>query len=492
MNKLIDNTYMHDIYRCLNHEAYNAKQIKSFLRFIGEIIITDELLYTADKNGPVFPITKTTVNKINDIAGNRYIKYLDLHKQDFEEICSSVASVLKEEFKFINHESYEDAFSSIGPIFEGINPHEEVKKALMNNRKELYMEYSEPISSNFVPYIILRDSIVDEINPYIQDKMIDIKFVQFISIFIRMLSYKRMAELHNLEYISATSRMDNELFNFPVNEYNILRLKDNINKDDIRPYIFKGVSDVVDALIVYCNGEPLEIIKQAFILRRKTEILRKKFSNETNEALLIKNTEINEIQEQLNTVFRKKISNSAGMIIQPNKAIIGFPEKTIKNNLKENWLESKKYNNSIKYFANTFLYADERRKFNIYQRLLKKCSLQYNFNETMSYQSKRDSLDGKTIFIGGDVMIIDNHEQIGVQMTGDNNKIGKMGNVENVGITSSSIISDIDTLINELKNLGDRYIGEVEKLNNAKNEIKRKDDKKALGFLKKLAVKHGL
>jgi hypothetical protein len=492
MNKFIDNTYIHDIYSCLNRKAYNIKQFKTFLRFIGEIIATDELFYTVDKNGPVFPTTKKTVDIINGITGNSYIKYLGLHKQGFEEICNSVIFIFKKEFKFISYELYEDTFSIINPIFEVKNPHEEVKKLLMSGRKNLYMKHSEPLSSNFVPFILLQDSIREEIMPYIQNKRGDMQFIQFISIFIRMLAYGRMAELHNLYYMPATSRLDNELFNFTVNEYNILRLKDNINKDDIRPHVFNGISDIVDALIVYCNGEPLEIIKEAFVLRKKTETLRKKFLNETHDALLIKNNKINEIQEQLNVIFRKEGNNSTGMVIQSNKAIIGFPKKTIKSNLKKNWLKYKNDNNSIKYFANMFLYADERRKFNIYKRLLINCLMQNSFDGILSYQNKENSRNNNTVVINGDLNINKN-KQIGVQIIGNNNTTS---NIENVRVSScdiihndpNAIVSNINTLINKLKQFDHRYIKEIRILSDAKNEIEKQDKKTAFRHLKKIGA----
>jgi hypothetical protein len=412
-----------------------------------------------------------------------------LNNKIFEEICDKVTSLFKDEFKYINYNLYEDTFANINPIFETTNPHEDIYNLLLSNSPKIHEKYSRPISSNFVPYILLQDTILEQINPYIKSKTVDLKFVQFISILIRMLAYDQLAKYNNLHYIPATSRMDNELLDIPINEYDILRIKDGFNKKDVRPDALNGINDIVDALIICSNGEPLKIINHAFILRNKMETFRKIFSEKnTSDALLLEKFDIiKEYQFQLNMLLSSETNNSTGLLIKQNTAIIGFPQKIIKSNLKKRWFNYKKANDNIKHLASMFLYADERRRKITYLRLLKKSLLPDIFNDIIYSTNIQNDIDvnkwGKNMGT--------NSGNIGIQIIGNNNKIGKIDDVEissNVYVNSETITSDIDTLVNELKKLDPRYNKEIVALSKAKKNLEKNNIESAKTILKKVGA----
>ena len=57
MKKLLDNTYIHAVARCIRGEASHMDDVTSFVRFIAELLVVDEMAFTSSTGGAVHGAT---------------------------------------------------------------------------------------------------------------------------------------------------------------------------------------------------------------------------------------------------------------------------------------------------------------------------------------------------------------------------------------------------------------------------------------------------
>jgi hypothetical protein len=386
MIRFIDNTSIHDVDACLNGTANNINQIKTFLRFIGEIIVSDRIFFTADKNSSVYPITDKAVNQIKKISdGLDLIEYYKLDLQTYSEACDVAELTLSQEIEYMTPGIQKTKIGDFIPKFSnGKNPLDMLHQNLINN--DLYgnkliqfnRHYSDPISSNIAPFVIFRDTIYSKIKRIIQKGVWNNDLTQAIVIAARMLVYEQIADKIKATYLPSTGRIISHVVNFKSREISFLKLTNNIEKDIYRPQEFGGLSDVVDSLIVISNGEPKKLLKEASSLRKDTSELRKEFSTIKtkfqSDAYLINSQRIlKEYQDILEYLLKGKEHPSFIMSFKPQIVLLGIPAVNIDVNCLKMWVNFKRKFGKVKKIANIFFKADERRKNDVYKRLVVRC-----------------------------------------------------------------------------------------------------------------------
>jgi len=386
MIRFVDNTSIHDVEACLNGTANHINQIKTFLRFIGEIIVSDRIFFTADKNSSVYPITYKALNQIEKISdGLDLIEYYKLDLQTYFESCDVAELTLSDEIEYMAPGLQKNKIGDFIPKFSnGKNPLDTLHQHLINN--DLYGDkliqfnrhYSDPISSNIAPFVILRDTIYSKIRRMIQKGAWNNELTQAIGVAARMLVYEQIADRIKATYLPSTGRIIRHVLNFKSREISFLKLTNNIEKNIYQPQEFGGLSDVVDSLIVISNGDPKKLLKEASSLRKDTSELRKEFSNIKtkfqSDAYLINSQRIlKEYQDILEYLLKGKEPPSFIMSFKPQIVLLGIPVVNIDINCLRMWVNFKRKFGKVKKIANIFFNADERRKNDVYKRLIVRC-----------------------------------------------------------------------------------------------------------------------
>jgi hypothetical protein len=275
---------------------------------------------------------------------------------------------------------------------------------------------------------------------------------------------RQIAKYSDLCYIPSTSRLQNELFNSNIKDYNILLLKGGFSKENIQPSVLFGISDIVDALIVRGNGEPKEILAQAFALRNKTENIRKRRFYNDIYTCLFNNEIVKDYQKRLDSM-RSRVNNTGKLIAGKREGVIGLFQKIINDNIFNKWHNIKKNNGDIKHIAELFLSVDEERKSIIHKRFLRLCYCKGKTDNSLfmlnvATNVKKEHCMDKEI------------NQIGVQIYGDGNSIENIcitqtQNNSLNGINDKKYIEKISLLVNDLSNRVPFFSDEISNLNKA-------------------------
>lgn len=467
MIRFIDNTYIHAIDACLNGSASSLNQLKTFLRFIGEVIVAEKLVFSCDKNGPVYPTTQKAIEKIKLISdGVDLFKYYEIDSETYTATCDKVETLLSEEIDYMATTG-ETEFNDFNPVFTGKNPHEQVHHLIMNNKSSkrisINKSFSAPISSNIAPFVILRDSIYSKISKRLQDNKWSYELTQSISIAARMLAYEQIAETLNSTYLPATGRIANHVVNFKHRETTFIKLTDNINKELYRPKNFSDLSDIVDSLIVIANGDPQKLLKEAFELRNNTHELRRRFSqtkgNFQGDAYLISATKmIAEYQNILEYLLKGNQLPSLGMSIIPGIVFPGIPILKVDIAKLKMWATFKFKSGHIKSIANLLLKAEEKRQSIAYRRLLIRCMQNSVDTESLEKQLSQKIEDSLLPVFKKANVIIYTQNIYGDKVEGDSITAEVRGNIQQVAIgktinqnitNNEGVLSMRDTYINK-------------------------------------------
>lgn len=376
MIRLIDNSYLHCIGACLAGKASDFLQIQTYLRFIGEVLTCEGLYFTADRKGPVYPNSEKVRQCIQRISNfPSIIQYYEVPTGDYDVICDTATSELSKEIDFIDfHLKHR---MGVNPFFiDGKDPVDELHQLIMSNRLKNQKPLLKPVNSNFGPLVISKDAVLNRIKYEMAHGNWNRQQTQSIAIAARMLVYEQLAKKLRGTYLTSTARSQLHIMPSTSGKSDLLELSGHINTIE-RPVVFEELSDVVDALLISSEGDPLTLLSKAFDLRKDTETIRRNLAPKKydGDAYFIKSKQLKRQYQQILDYFLKgEEPPSFFLSIVPQIVVPGIPIIKIDVERMARWFNYKLKRKHVKTLASLLINANTKRSKIIYDKLIFNCT----------------------------------------------------------------------------------------------------------------------
>jgi len=276
MDILIDNAYLHSVFRCFEAKARGIPDLNNFYRFIGEIISHKNIWINVNKKGTIYPQTIKAKKAIESMSsGKNIIRVMDQTKVNYDKVSMNVAQRMRK----TNLNSllrFSRGVDSI-PDFDGRNPDIEFHKWLIGRNSNLSKTVSLSSGATYIPIIVVdKAGLWHNMNHKIlSSEQKWSKIDSFIlATRIRSWVYEEISIQRNVDYIPSITRGINSDFTFNSASIRSIILKEPNNHKEFKENL-KNNHDIVSAIIARNMCNPEKCITDAFEIRDKTKKLRR-------------------------------------------------------------------------------------------------------------------------------------------------------------------------------------------------------------------------
>lgn len=281
MRRLLDSSYLMAVERCLDRQAVSITDVETLVRFVGEVLVADALLHTADETGPVYEAVMDAASRINRIGGDaRLLRHFSHQSMNYPQICQQAAEAFAKELRFIRADSLVEPVPGFEPRFAtGVaNPDlslveilEQLRLGRLPRRPLFIAPSTAPLS--IVSNPVVRKGLVEllERGFHVGDTN-----VLALAATMRMVLYAQMGEDLIADYLPATARA------------RLHTLPERPEHPDTADLVVQGMSGgkktgesplsrAIDAAVGLANGSPEALLRLAFELRHTTSDCRPLF-----------------------------------------------------------------------------------------------------------------------------------------------------------------------------------------------------------------------
>lgn len=277
LKRVIDCTYLAAVHRVLRGDANSTDDLRSFLRFIGEVLVSDRILYTADPMGPVYTQAQEAVAFIQALGGReRLLQHFSYTDFDYRGACERAAKVLSREVDYlIASELPRSEF--VSPVFDSgvAHPDTPVHDMLMQ-----IIATGQPIPpprvltpGSAVHFVLSQGELARRV---VQKRVIlgntSAEQVCSFAAAIRTFIYHQVAACLTATYLPSSSRVTLLQAVAPVSDdrdWGVLMDNREASPAEDTPLV-----KLVDGLVHKCEGEPSSILREAFQLRDAFRAIR--------------------------------------------------------------------------------------------------------------------------------------------------------------------------------------------------------------------------
>ena len=373
MKRMIDNTYLQSVGRCIQGDADSIDDIITFVRFIGEVIISSKIIYTADKSGPVYSISKNCQSEINEYATDGILHYLDKGKINKEKVFREVRSDIENEIEFLNSKE-PDKKRRFEPDFERSNNPDLIFHELLSySKKKDVKSVKKKVPSHSSQILqILNDQVISKVRDFGEShgKWTEQQTLSLISS-IRMLIYEKMSEFLDVYYLPATGRAK---LHSVVNISEDNHISSVIEKDRKKEVSSDEslLASIVWSLVAVQEGKPKEILAKAFEVRKETKEVRDLFKPRVCvDALCLEDSgKRDRLQKVFDALMGEIDQPSLTDSLQPVLVLPGLPTISVDLTKLQEWWSYKKNSQKMKIVARLILKAKSYSEDTILDRLI--------------------------------------------------------------------------------------------------------------------------
>jgi hypothetical protein len=359
IRRLVDCTYLHSVGRCLNGEAIHRDDLANFLRFIGEVLISDRLHFTADPTGPVYgPATEVVKDISARIGTPRFITHFDSSVIDHVDACRRTAMVLASDilsFRFVTQVG--QPHGSISPQFTGLAP--DPDRLLFDDLREMVRTgrgFPRPTTDGpaGVPrFVLSQPAVVKALSATsLLDSFDNEDAFLALTAAVRALVYRHIGIQLRAGYLPATARA--KLLIVPPRFLDdIGTIPRDVGQEDQR----LSLATAVDALVQFNSGHPGDILTNAWAWRDTLIPLRKHLLPRVPGDALAVSFDAAKENRTLNDAFSRLMDGirdtSILDIFEVEYVFFGAPNGSIKmspGRLKD-WLDHRRASRRVRAFA---------------------------------------------------------------------------------------------------------------------------------------------
>jgi hypothetical protein len=287
MLRFVDNTYLQSVGACLSGQATSLKQVNTFLRFVGEIVIADSVLFTGDKEGPVFPVTERVFEDISRLLGtSTWLNYTAIDEKAFVSATYKAAAHLIEDIAYFDPNTTSHNLETTPKLVRSMADPQEELYSYLNSRRysDMASRYAKPTTSNFAGFVLSREQVRNALADRLQRTPLTRGGAAVLATVVRMLAYDEFAKVHNATYLPSTGR--SEMWFLPAKIapllLELLKVPAAVSPTQIDDRdTFNGI---VRALITVSKGHPRDLLRLGWQLRHETSKIRNTFAHLHNRG----------------------------------------------------------------------------------------------------------------------------------------------------------------------------------------------------------------
>lgn len=355
MKKLIDNTYLHAVGRCLDKEAMNLGDVTTFIRFVGEILVADEIFFTAIKDGPVYPLSKKSADRVNNFLEETLIKYKPRSEFDDDSISSKIVDELPFEIELIDLKR-DISVSRLEPEFKyGQNPDISLHPWLVQPSEDNYEKINP--HSRRIADVLKHPRVMDAIQKLKkQSSQWNFFFTIALASSIRMLFYENMSRDLDSEYLPSDGRARLHKLSKSARAESLVNLYEKLDfkQNQLSKYSLKSL---VLSLVVVGNEDPVKITREAVNLREETLPLQPSLESPLSGDSVNKTSSRLKglIERMLKVEWGEEPPPSFTKIFQPQLVFPGVPAVAVDLQELREWIEYKREKRKYKAVYETVL-----------------------------------------------------------------------------------------------------------------------------------------
>jgi hypothetical protein len=392
MQRLIDCTYLHGVARCLRGEAVHFDDLTNFLRLIGEMLLADRLLFTADPTGPVYKPSIEAASMFADLVGDKsFLQHFDIKWVDYMAACQRAATDITVDLKKLPLPS--PSVGPISPSFEnstkdpdGLFLHD--LRAMISSKQSAQ---SDPVlhPANAARFVLTRPDVINSLRRtnFLSAFSKEKDFVRLTAV-VRTIIYRHIGLQLKSTYLPASSRAQLLPAFHRIGEDEITALFEAAYNERISKVTSASFSltSAVDALVRSSRGDPKEILLNAWKARGVILPLRNVLAPAVQgDALGVSFKQHAQIRK-LSKEFGEIINGNDGPhlidCIQIQFVLFAIPSLTLYPGRFREWFTRKRSFQRVGRFAELIQRANNLKAIPAYKTLIQQVGLKKWKNET--------------------------------------------------------------------------------------------------------------
>ena len=324
MNRLIDNTYLHAVGRCLKGQAHGIGDAVTYLRFLAEAIGVDTIFFSASQGGPVYPFSEEVALQINATVGENLLQNLPRESLDLESAAKPVAKDLAEELLFLDPARIKtDAI--LEPQFStGESPdmglHEWLKGS---STAEEVMALPNSRFSNLLLEIFSDEAVAPQLEKVgMAGTETSRSQTLTLTATTRLLLYLHAAKEIDAQYLPGADRI--QLHSLPAGSAKLNSQVTDLLLEQELPEDRFSLSEVIAAILRLSSGSPRKMLEEAASLRIALGSHRKHFQSHMPGDKLF--AQANKARHVLSDIVKARLGvQVAPSLIRTFKPKVVFP-----------------------------------------------------------------------------------------------------------------------------------------------------------------------
>lgn len=263
LRRLIDCTYLHSVVRCLRGRAVHPDDLGNFLRVVGEVLVADRLMFTADVLGPVYRPAMEAASELQEAIGDAtLLRHFDISSLDHAKACEKAAIDLASDLR--SCDLFVSGGGVVSPDFENavedpdVSFFDDLRTAVREPGLRLPKPTLEP--STVSRYVLTRPVVLDAMrDTKLLDNFTGTEDYLRLTASVRSIVYRHMGGRLNAVYLPATSRAKLLLSN-----QTLVDTIGAIPAEVERGAPLFSLASAVDAVVRLSSGDPREILRRAW------------------------------------------------------------------------------------------------------------------------------------------------------------------------------------------------------------------------------------
>jgi hypothetical protein len=378
MRRIIDCTYLTAVARCLRGEATHLDDVTTLLRFAAEILLADQVLFTADPSGPVYwPAIRAAQTVAECTGASNFLRHFTADAVDYTYACRAAAADLALDLKFIPSTGL--STGSVYPEFSGcdhnpdINIFVDTRDAVRAGKQLFPLNYAKPETG--MRFILTQPAVVKGLRRSgALETIKDEEGCLWLTAAIRMFIYRHVAHQLQGVYLPGSSRAKL----LPARNWRPIIQAQQPGLHAAQSPL--SLAAAVDALVRLSAGDPRDLLRRAWLhrslifpLRELLDIVpqRDAIGSSFKTALDAKR-----LGKQLADVLAGAPDPTLADCLDIQFVFFAIP--TLKINLKQfgEWRRRRRALKRVGQFANLMLQAEHLDKTFAYESLIRRAGLQ--------------------------------------------------------------------------------------------------------------------
>ena len=358
IRRLIDCTYLHGVARCLRGEADHFDDVTNFLRLVGEILVADRILFTADQLGPVYKPAVEAATLVGDaIANGELVQHFDMQWVNYSEVCERAAADVAQDIEYLPKATSGGALS---PVFESLQSDPDgsllhtLQLAVLSDRHD----FPDPtlVPGNAARFVLTRPKVLNALRrTNVLNGFRDANDFIRLTAAVRAIIYSHVGRELKATYLPAVSRARL----LPSCSGPFIKTVSPLMLDAVDTQ--KGsektlsLATAVDVVVRLSDGSPYDILRRAWQVRATTLPIRDLFGFDAPGDALSTNLTAHAMTQQISKEFQAILKGQAPPrlldCVEMKFVMFAIPTMTVHPTKLQEWKDRKAARSRIASFA---------------------------------------------------------------------------------------------------------------------------------------------